>query len=627
MRAGQRVAVVLAAIVMGAAVSCAQAEETPFSRRVDALIHVDPDMHIDMTFEQSVVVRTAASVQMFGQMSIPVNDHFWDLTITDAYTRKPDGRIIPVSPDRILVSAQPNANQQLMFLADVKLRTIIYPDVAVGDTIHYIAKLRSKVHALGMGDDYVFVAPASARYESFNVTLDAPVGSPARGEADGFSEAAESKDGHVITRWSLKPQTYEQDERFAVLPFDRSPYLVLSSHRDWDAIGHAYFRGADKAGTVTPAIQTLADQITAGITDKRLQAKAIFEWTQKNIRYMAIFLGQGGFVPHNAENILADRYGDCKDHTTLMRALLSVKGIDADFVLVNLGNTFRRTKIPSTVWQNHVVLYLPAFYMFVDPTDPETRFGELSPALAGKPAIRIDAKSTSLVEIPTISPEDNHLDVTADVTLRADGTIVGHNEVTGNGRAAYQLRWAARAARQVGLEAAVKNVLQSQNWQGAGKLELPVGETSDAPAAIKATFELQNNFLKDDVNINTVPTGPRYVPFVLSIGEVYLKQKRMQPTPCQPESVSEKIDFHVPADMTITNVPKSVAIDDPHLTYRAAYKLDGATLHVERSYRLDKLGPVCSRADFEALKPVLDRATRDLSYRPQFAKREDATAH
>lgn len=627
MRAGKRVALGFAAIVIATVVSPAQAEEAPFARHVDVAVHVDPDMHIDMTFEESVVVRTASSVQTFGQMTIPVNEHFWDLTITDAYTRKPDGKIIPVSPDKILVSAQPNANQQLMFLADVKLRTIVYPDVAVGDTVHYTAKYHGKVHALGAGDDQAFVVPASARYESYNVTLDAPVGSPARGEADGFSETAESKDGHTVTRWSLKPQTYEQDERFAVLPFDRSPYVVLSSHRDWEEIGHSYFRGADKAGAVTPAIQTLADQITSGVTDKRLQAKAIFEWTQKNIRYMAIFLGQGGFVPHNVENILADRYGDCKDHTTLMRALLSAKGIEADFVLVNLGNTYRRTKIPSTVWQNHVVLYLPAFYMFVDPTDPESRFGDLSPALAGKPGIRIDAKSTSLVEIPTISPDDNHLDLTADVTLRSDGTIVGNNEVTGNGRAAYLLRWAARAARQVGFEAAAKNALQSQNWQGTGKLEIPAADAPGTASVIKASFELQNNFLKDDVNINAVPTGPRYVPFVLSIGEAYLKQKRMQPTPCHPESVTEKIDFHVPADMTITNVPKPVAIDDPNLTYRATYKLDGATLHLERSYRLDKLGPVCTRADFEALKPLLDRAARDLSYRPQFAKREDATAH
>lgn len=612
---------------VGASMAIAKADEAPFTRHLDIQIHVDPDMRMDLTEEEAITVRTASSVQAFGQITLSVNEHFTDLEISEAYTRKADGRIIPVAPEKILVSAQPNANQTLMFLADVKLRTIVYPDVAVGDTVHYVAKFHGKTHALGAGESRLFVAPASWRFETYNVTLDAPSGDPARGEAQGFTETSEVKDGRTITRWTLTPQPYEQDDRLAVVPFDRSPYVAISTYRDWDAIGRAYFRGADKAATATPSIQTLADQITAGIADKREQAKAIFDWTRKNIRYMAIFLGQGGFVPHNAESVIADRYGDCKDHTTLMRALLAAKGIDADFVLVNLGNTFRRTKIPSTAWQNHVILYLPAYYLFVDPTDPAARFGDLPASVAGKPAIRIDAKSTDIIELPAIAADENHLDVTADVTLRSDGTAFGHNEVTGSGRAAYQLRWAARTAAQVGLEAAAKNALQSQNWHGTGKLEIAADDASDTAPVIKANFDLQDNFLKEDININVVPTGPRYVSFGPSSGEAYLKQKRTQPTPCQPESVTEKIDFHLPADVAITNVPKPVAIDDPHLTYRAAYTLDGATLHVERSYRFERIGPVCTRADFEAMKPVLDRAVRDLSYRPQFAKREDATAH
>lgn len=63
-----------------------------------------------------------------------------------------------------------------------------------------------------------------------------------------------------------------------------------------------------------------------------------------NIRYVGIWLGNGGIVPHPAEDILQNRYGDCKDKATLLQALLAAKGIYSQQVLINLGDSFYRSE-------------------------------------------------------------------------------------------------------------------------------------------------------------------------------------------------------------------------------------------------------------------------------------------
>jgi hypothetical protein len=57
---------------------------------------------------------------------------------------------------------------------------------------------------------------------------------------------------------------------------------------------------------------------------------------------VAIFLGNGGYEPHDAATVLENRYGDCKDHVALLEALLKAKGIASVPVLVGSSSTSPR---------------------------------------------------------------------------------------------------------------------------------------------------------------------------------------------------------------------------------------------------------------------------------------------
>src|SRR5437899_895658 len=71
----------------------------------------------------------------------------------------------------------------------------------------------------------------------------------------------------------------------------------------------------------TDAVLLLSEQVTT-VTDageirmlyrRAYKIRALAAFVQKDIRYVAIEIGIGGYQPHSAQDIFANRYGDCKD--------------------------------------------------------------------------------------------------------------------------------------------------------------------------------------------------------------------------------------------------------------------------------------------------------------------------
>ena len=108
----------------------------------------------------------------------------------------------------------------------------------------------------------------------------------------------------------------------------------VSTLRDYENLGNNYWAAAEPHLQVTPAIQTMADEITAGIEDRREQAKAITDWVKRNIRYLIVHQGVGRDLSiEPAETILRNRAGECKEHAVLTKALLAAKGVESELVL------------------------------------------------------------------------------------------------------------------------------------------------------------------------------------------------------------------------------------------------------------------------------------------------------
>ena len=147
--------------------------------------------------------------------------------------------------------------------------------------------------------------------------------------------------------------------------------IHFSSTRQWQDVARW---GAELyAPFLKPDAETgqLAESLTRNLPTLQEKATALLRFVQSEIRYMGIELGSSSFIPHPTTEILQRRFGDCKDKTLLLIALLKAIGIEAYPMLVNTDRTaFVREAMPGATQFNHVItqLTLDGQTYWVDPT-------------------------------------------------------------------------------------------------------------------------------------------------------------------------------------------------------------------------------------------------------------------
>ena len=85
-------------------------------------------------------------------------------------------------------------------------------------------------------------------------------------------------------------------EEVAVSEDDYVDLLRVSTLRDVSAVGKLYQANAAPKAVVTDRIRALALKLTTGLTEEREKARTLYHWVSKNIRYVAVILGSGGYV-------------------------------------------------------------------------------------------------------------------------------------------------------------------------------------------------------------------------------------------------------------------------------------------------------------------------------------------
>ena len=118
------------------------------------------------------------------------------------------------------------------------------------------------------------------------------------------------------------------------------------------------------------------------------------------LRYIAIEFGVQGFRPRTPAQVLANRYGDCKDKANLLVALLRCQNIPARFVLLNRGSS---TDVNFPSWQfNHAICVVPRAPeagqpddLWMDSTDSVTPFGFVPPGDYGRSGFVFDGDKAS----------------------------------------------------------------------------------------------------------------------------------------------------------------------------------------------------------------------------------------
>jgi tetratricopeptide (TPR) repeat protein len=104
------------------------------------------------------------------------------------------------------------------------------------------------------------------------------------------------------------------------------------------------------------ALHDEVEKIRISTVDPKRRAEQALALVQDRVRYVALLMGQGGYVPASAETTWSRRFGDCKAKTALLLGILHAFGIEAEPVLVQsrLGDMIA-DRLPMISLFDHVL--------------------------------------------------------------------------------------------------------------------------------------------------------------------------------------------------------------------------------------------------------------------------------
>ena len=212
----------------------------------------------------------------------------------------------------------------------------------------------------------------------------------------------------------------------------------------WVAVGQWYAQLVSDRRQSSPELQQKVAELTAGASSMIAKIQALATFVQRNIRYVAVEIGIGGYQPHPALEIFKNRYGDCKDKVTLLSTMLAEIGVQSQYVLINTRRGVVIPEFPSPHFFNHAILAIrpPAgvpvgtwtshlahpqmgALLFFDPTDPYVPVGQLPGELQASFGLIVGDSGGTLMKLPLLPARSNQLERTAKLQLTNDGVLQG----------------------------------------------------------------------------------------------------------------------------------------------------------------------------------------------------------
>ncbi|MCW3119249.1 MAG: transglutaminase protein, partial [Chitinophagaceae bacterium] len=213
------------------------------------------------------------------------------------------------------------------------------------------------------------------------------------------------------------------------------------------------------------SLEQKARELTVGISNDKEKIKAVFNWVQHNIRYIAFEDGIAGFKPAKANMVLSKKYGDCKGMANLTRGLLQSLGYDARLCWIGTNHIAYDYTTPSMAVDNHMICAL--FYQgkkyFLDATETNIGFDEYAERIQGRQVLIENGDNYLLERVPTVTPEQNTQ--TEKALLSFDGTenLKGNVNISYKGESRSDLLSKIQGTKKDNLQNSLTNFLAEEN--------------------------------------------------------------------------------------------------------------------------------------------------------------------
>ncbi len=241
--------------------------------------------------------------------------------------------------------------------------------------------------------------------------------------------------GFKIYNWSLKNVKAIEHEYLNADPYYNDKYVSLAPTAfemegytgdltTWKSFGKWFNKLNEGRGELNAENVAEIKGLVKGTSNNKEKIRLIYEYLQRNTRYVSIQLGIGGLQPFKANYVSEKGFGDCKALTNYTKIALQNIGISSYYTIVNAGRYEKEidTSFPSSQF-NHVFLCVPNEQdtIWLECTSQTNPFGYLSDFTSDRDVLVLNEEGGHIVHTPAYDKDDNTYKTQGKIKLDMEG--------------------------------------------------------------------------------------------------------------------------------------------------------------------------------------------------------------
>jgi len=376
---------------------------------------------------ERIKILNKRGVTDYCEVVLPYSTEYQKIEILNAQTAAPNGKILKPGKKAINDVTPPFIFSAPIY-SDIKYKTITMPGCAPGATIDY--KVRITTIKPYMKNNFFdrdgLQTSDPIKLSKYEISFPGNIKSYYRQYHFKKPPVIVEKGNRVIYTWQLKniPQIISEPNMPPMS--DLSNRVAVTTVGSWDKIAKWYWDLAKEQYGTDKAIDRKVKELTKGLSGTNEKIRAIYNYVSMNIRYVGIEFGIEGYKPHKATKVFKNKYGDCKDHATLLIAMLRRIGVTAYPVLVDTAGIAKMDpKLPSPGQFDHEIIAIPRGngYWFLDSTSDVTNYKDLPSMDQGRNVVVIRNDKAYIVKTPVFPPETNRIADTRTVKINKNNSL------------------------------------------------------------------------------------------------------------------------------------------------------------------------------------------------------------
>ena len=550
---------------------------------------------------EKIRLDSERDVELYDEYVVALDDNV-DLVRFSARATKPGGDVVSVSKDdqdvrQVALQGELHSSQ--------RFHVAPFPALPVGSVLDLGHEVETRMYFPAAR---VFLRGADA-VERLRVEVGGAAGLRwvLTGPVEGI-EVAETADGLTLSATKLAgiepPEDAPSGASRTVLHYAWGP------RKTWRDVGDWYEELIRDLPRRTSTVAQKQSSIGGDASDRWAHLSRLLSYCQKNVRYVAVEVGVGGFKPTAPADTLDRQWGDCKDKSFLLLDLLGAAGIEAYPAMILSSYDDRvDPSFPTPFAFNHVIVALPVQdwmnghnapisngYLFVDPTQTRGGAGWLGQATQGQHALVVRGFDSELVRTPVMADHERRtLAVALRVAPTGEATGDVELQLTGDLAAAWDAEFDGTAP--VLVEGRVRDVFDDL---------FPGGTLSDIVWKREVADELPVVQLRAAVRLPGLVEGdPGHWSFVVAghgrTPEPRLLSERTAPIRVVPHLARSTWTVRLPDNWCVPE-DRTEEVKNDLGTFRQSVDGESGVIRIERS--VDLLRRWVDPDEFEALREL-----------------------